>query len=161
MALVTLKTTHSDGDVFYTGATSDADKLNGITNRANLNQPNANDYFLSNNTAVSTTSESYTSIATRTIPANTFHTFCIIFWNSRVFDTSEAGSSYAKLKLDTVDKKELRAELGGTLSISGMDVTGMWIITSGLGSSIAVDIQGKKGGANNTCYMDYLTIIGS
>jgi len=33
--MVTLKTDFSDGDVFYSGATSDTDKLNGITNEIN------------------------------------------------------------------------------------------------------------------------------
>ena len=32
---MTLKTDFSDGDIFYTGATSDTDKLNGITNTIN------------------------------------------------------------------------------------------------------------------------------
>jgi len=34
---MTLKTDFSDGDIFYTGATSDTDKLNGITTQINKN----------------------------------------------------------------------------------------------------------------------------
>jgi len=37
--MTTLKTTFSDGDVFYSGITSDTDKLNGITNEINNKLP--------------------------------------------------------------------------------------------------------------------------